>query len=244
MDVKMLGVDNLIALASFGVSTQSLCDYGPYTGPIDGRLPLPSLAYYSGPGLIASWYAGQAGQEVTQTPYSIGLNEWHHIDFLFTASLDGAYDWELLVDGQSAVSGRSFEPILENESLGVMIGAPGSFVPTDVEYDNIRVVLEEACLFGPEEQPLIFTREAGQPQVQSFTWESCGGPGILAVTTDRVASAFVSLNGVTILSPNQFNNNVTQITLPVELVQGNNVITVDLRGKPGSTLSLFFSPTP
>jgi uncharacterized membrane protein len=98
-----------------------------------------------------------------------------------------------------------------------------------------------ACEFGPQGQTLTFTRDSGKPVEQSVAWRSCGGPGTLVITTDHVASAWLSLNGVLLLTPDNFNSTVTPITLPINLLQGQNVLNLKLQGKPGSTLSLALS---
>jgi hypothetical protein len=140
MDVKILGVTNEVAVASFGISTRTLCDYDPYAGPWDGRFPLPRIDYLSLGEMVDIWSTNESGQVVlTQMPYTIPLGVWHHVDFLFDARQDGAYAWGFLVDGQLVAQGLSFAPILNPDSLGVIIGADGSYAATDVEYDNIRV---------------------------------------------------------------------------------------------------------
>lgn len=54
--------------------------------------------------------------------------------------------------------------------------------------------------------------------------------------TDRVASALVSLNGVTVIDPShQFNENVTTIETPVTL-NAVNELAVEVRGGPGGAI--------
>jgi hypothetical protein len=53
----------------------------------------------------------------------------------------------------------------------------------------------------------------------------------------KVTSAVITLNGVVIIGPNEFNPHVTIIEKPVTLAS-SNTLTVELRGKPGSGLTL------
>lgn len=53
----------------------------------------------------------------------------------------------------------------------------------------------------------------------------------------RVTAATVYLNGETVLSPGRFERHVETIEVPVSLV-ADNQITVDVRGKPGSQLTV------
>ncbi|MBI4916235.1 MAG: PKD domain-containing protein [Acidobacteria bacterium] len=173
LDFKMEGPGNWASVAAFGMSTSSPCDYHPYNGPHDGRYPVPQVDYWSPAGLLSIWYMDQPGHTANlQVSFAISVGSWHHTDFLFKPALDGSYDWELRIDGQLAAQGRSYEPIRQDETLGVMIGATGSFEPSIVKYDNIRVEVVEAVSAGFSWSPA--RPNPGEP-VQ-LTDSSTGGP--------------------------------------------------------------------
>jgi len=58
---------------------------------------------------------------------------------------------------------------------------------------------------------------------------------------DRVSSGEVSLNGIIIVTPQQLNQQVSQITVPVTLQQ-SNILTVDLRSAVGRQLTVLVEP--
>jgi hypothetical protein len=62
-----------------------------------------------------------------------------------------------------------------------------------------------------------------------------------APSAKRISSGTISLNGITVVKPNQFNNNVAKIVVPVNLV-ANNSITVDLRSAPSGQIFIWISP--
>jgi hypothetical protein len=99
-----------------------------------------------------------------------------------------------------------------------------------------------AIAFGPED----FVRSTGKPRavVRLFAVANPTGPWVLCIANggqhnqyDRVSSAVVSLNAVTVVGPNAFNQNVQQITQAVTL-QTINELSVEVRSKPGSGLTL------
>jgi hypothetical protein len=100
--------------------------------------------------------------------------------------------------------------------------------------------LGPSCTFAPA--PWTVTRSTGAPVVESSSFTSCGGAGTLTITNVRSASAYVILNGVTIASPSSFNPMQQTLTFPVTLLPGVNQLTVELRGKPGSTLTFQLTP--
>jgi hypothetical protein len=89
--------------------------------------------------------------------------------------------------------------------------------------------------FGPQ----TFTRQTGKPQAVSANFSVLNPTTqyTLAVQSDGVASAVISLNGAVIFGPADFNLSVTTLQRTVS-VQRDNTITVELRGKPGSSLTL------
>lgn len=104
---------------------------------------------------------------------------------------------------------------------------PGRFLSYFCEFD---------CTFGPGEAFEV-TRSRGKPRWEDLSWESCGGPGTLMVASEGATSALVYLNGALVATPDDFNPDVEMLEIPVVLTEGENVLTVQLRGAPGSSLS-------
>jgi len=105
--------------------------------------------------------------------------------------------------------------------------------------DNWSITLVPDCIHGPAE-PFTFVRGKGRPKLESATWSSCGGAGFLKVACDHISSAWVYLNGGLVLSPSDFNPRVEELSVPVELLQGDNTIEVQLAGQPGSNMTIDF----
>ncbi|NLI45655.1 MAG: hypothetical protein GX414_00965 [Acidobacteria bacterium] len=103
--------------------------------------------------------------------------------------------------------------------------------------------LGEGCIFGPGEQPVEFLRAKGKPVVETLAWDSCGGEGFLLIANDGVSAAVMELNGERLLDPSAFNPHVTELVVPVSLLAGRNVLTVELRSQPGSSLAIFIEET-
>jgi RHS repeat-associated protein len=97
------------------------------------------------------------------------------------------------------------------------------------------------AVFGPEdfvrrsENPIVETRHfpANASHGHTLRIENGGSTGRFA----RVSSAVVTLNGVQVVGPNDFNQNVALIEKPV-ILTSDDVLTVELRGKPGGGFTL------
>ena len=98
-------------------------------------------------------------------------------------------------------------------------------------------------VFGPKD----YGRTAGKPTVASDSF-SVLNPGTFYVVhvynggrngqfPDRASSAVVALNGVEVVGPSDFNQQVWHIEKPVGLVQ-NNKLAVEIRSKPGSGVTI------
>jgi len=247
LDFLISGEKNYVEIAGFGASISASCDYDPDTGPADGRWPLPSIFYASNEGALYVEYRNKEHDIVRErVPYELSLGSWHHAELSIAPSDDpdapGTYDFELLIDAAPVFAGRSAEEIRDGDALGVLLGAVGSGYASRVAYDNVQVQLRDTptCRYGPADEPWVFTRGRGAPVTETKTWDSCGGPGTMQLTLDHVSSALVYLNGVLVLGPDAFDANVTEIGVPVELLAGENQLQVELRGKPGSSLSVSF----
>jgi hypothetical protein len=102
------------------------------------------------------------------------------------------------------------------------------------------------CSFGPGES-CTFIRSTGKPFVESKTWESCGGYGTMIIYNGgiqndeaMVSAAEIRLNGELVVGPDDFNQTVVTLSVPVTLLEGENILDVELRGKPGGTITIEF----
>ena len=87
-------------------------------------------------------------------------------------------------------------------------------------------------------------RSTGRPTMDNDTFFGTEGAGRLIVVNgndsdsrSRVTSAVITLNGEKILGPNSFKKKTSEIEVPVDLMADNS-ITVEVRGQPGSSLSV------
>jgi hypothetical protein len=116
-------------------------------------------------------------------------------------------------------------------------------------------VAADVTVFGPE----TFARGTGEPRAvtRTFSVSSLSGPYLLRVANNGVTNALISVNGQTVLSPDDFKVTETKtgekaeksengddgdfvpsLERPVTLRAGTNQIAVELRGKPGLSLTL------
>src|SRR5260370_181293 len=97
--------------------------------------------------------------------------------------------------------------------------------------------------FGPQD----YTRATGDPVTVAtnfsvlnpntqYTLKAFNG-GLQNTSTELVSSTVVTLNGVQVLGPSNFNQNVTEVDVPVTL-QGSNTLAVQVRGQPGGVLTI------
>ena len=90
--------------------------------------------------------------------------------------------------------------------------------------------------FGPQS----FVRGAGAPDqfMENFSVSDATGPFDLVIANSGVSSAAVSVNAIEVFNPSDFNRNVALLFSEITLLQ-NNELTVDLRGQPGETLTVW-----
>jgi Glucodextranase, domain B len=91
--------------------------------------------------------------------------------------------------------------------------------------------------FGP--QQYVRDNGAPSPRTTTFTVLDPTTTFTLRVDSKGVSSAIITLNGAEIFRPSDFNANVHLLTKPVTLL-ATNQLTVELRGKPGESLTLQF----
>jgi hypothetical protein len=69
-----------------------------------------------------------------------------------------------------------------------------------------------------------------------YTLKAING-GLQNDTTEYVSETVVTLNGVTVISSSNFNQNVGEVDVPISL-QSTNTLSVVVRGKPGGVLAI------
>lgn len=90
-----------------------------------------------------------------------------------------------------------------------------------------------------------FTRGTGAPETLTFSFPSVSGIGMVKLwngdaadsTVERVSSSVITLNGTTVFSSSNFNQNVYYLEKPVSL-NNENTISVLLKSKPGGTVKI------
>ncbi len=81
-------------------------------------------------------------------------------------------------------------------------------------------------------------RRTGEPQTVTFEVPTRATSGVLHIESHDVASAVITLNGATIVAPNDFTPHVTVIERRISLIAGKNQMTVEIRGEPEDWLQL------
>lgn len=102
-------------------------------------------------------------------------------------------------------------------------------------------------VFGPD----VFIRQNGEPIVEEIVFEvPLAGSAVIDIkngaedddsTGEKVSSSIILLNGICVAGPDDFNQNIDAIQIPVELQAGENVLAVELRSKPGGCISIKIS---
>src|SRR5690242_13160599 len=95
-------------------------------------------------------------------------------------------------------------------------------------------------VFGPKQ----YTRIASAPQTFTEHFQHCGTQACRLVIVNgnaegsaRVSSATISLNGVQIVGPNDFNQNASGIVIPVGLTDDDTLV-ITLASGTGGTLTV------
>ncbi len=106
-------------------------------------------------------------------------------------------------------------------------------------------------LDGNRLKPLSFVgtyvRSAGKPTESAEIFPASRGDYLLKIINGdtkgdhRVSSAVVRLNGKVVVGPNEFSQNVPEISVRVSL-QGSNTLGVELRSAPDSQITLSVGP--
>ncbi len=99
-------------------------------------------------------------------------------------------------------------------------------------------------VFGPEDyvrgtgDPVAVTRSftVQSPAATQYTLRILNG-GLVDGEAEKVSSTVVAINGVDVVGPEEFNQNVRLVEKEVQL-QNQNQISVEVRGKPGGVLRI------
>ena len=62
----------------------------------------------------------------------------------------------------------------------------------------------------------------------------------MIINNEGVNSAEIHLNGELLVGTFNLNENVTEIVFSIELLKGENVLEIELRGKPGGQITIEF----
>ena len=88
-----------------------------------------------------------------------------------------------------------------------------------------------------------YVRTKGQPNDYLDTFPGTAGEGTLIITNGdedgkhRISSAVIIVNGEQVVGSNQFNQKINDIEVPIDVIE-DNTISIELRSKPGSYLSV------
>lgn len=97
----------------------------------------------------------------------------------------------------------------------------------------------EVTLFGPNQ----YVRTQGSPDIYTDTFRDVPGEGTLIIENGdedgkhRISNAKVLVNEEQIFGPNDFNQKIYHLKTPVNLSEDNS-LSIELRGKPGSYLTI------
>ena len=91
-----------------------------------------------------------------------------------------------------------------------------------------------------------FVRSTSGPVTETNFFPGMAGPAIITIynggvqdsTTERASSSEILVNGVLIFGPDNFNQNVSQLTAVINIDEGQNSLSVTLKGKPGGNIHI------
>jgi hypothetical protein len=104
---------------------------------------------------------------------------------------------------------------------------------------TVKSFAAEVSIFGPKQ----YVRDNGKPVQVTDSFPGVAGEAKLIITNgdangkNRVSSAIIKINGTEVITPNHFNQQIGNIEKPIQ-VNEQNTITVELRSKPGSYLTV------
>lgn len=83
-----------------------------------------------------------------------------------------------------------------------------------------------------------FIRNKGKPFTEFHTFPGISGPATLKLTNDKISSATISVNGIEVFGPSNFNKKVSYLEAIVTLNQGDNILEALLKSKPGGKIRI------
>jgi hypothetical protein len=133
----------------------------------------------------------------------------------------------MLVDQMEGGVMKKFFTILLASILCLFIGA---------SYGDVEVTLIEK----------EYVRDHEQPITQTLEFQAGSGPAVLSLLnggsdpdkSTYVSSAHVELNGQLVFGPSSLSKNVDTLETAVTLVEGTNILKVELNSTPGSKVSI------
>ena len=95
-------------------------------------------------------------------------------------------------------------------------------------------------------EPHTYIREIAKPTTSSDTFKACDPKGSFKIIVDngdekeknRISSARISINGIPIITQNDFNQKTARIEKPLTNIIEENTITVKLNSKPWSQMTV------
>lgn len=138
----------------------------------------------------------------------------------------------------------SLRDLLESEAPSSILGDSWdgpylSSLPLDPWGKDYFYIVQEGLSFGPSE---LSRKECGPPHGKTFNFSATPGDATLVIENicKIVNAGRIWLNGVEIVSPNEFQKDILRIEKDVTLLSENS-LRVKLESKPGSyiVLSIF-----
>ncbi len=109
---------------------------------------------------------------------------------------------------------------------------------------SLLLAAPPCCSGSPVFGPAVYQRDTAKPVVvdKNFSVTNAGSYILCIINGDaagnnRISSAVISINGIEVVSPNEFNQQVGTITKPVTLNK-DNLISVEVRSSPGSYITV------
>jgi hypothetical protein len=106
----------------------------------------------------------------------------------------------------------------------------------------LNALAAEVTIFGPEQ----YIRNTGRPFTVTDSFPGVSGEANLLITNgdangkNRVSSGTIMVNGVTVVTPDKFNKQVSSFEVPINVIE-MNTISVQLASKPGSFITVTIS---
>jgi uncharacterized protein (TIGR02145 family) len=90
-----------------------------------------------------------------------------------------------------------------------------------------------------------FVRGSGATLTETITFPGVEGVAVLRLSNgaeddsmEKVSSAILKINGIDIFSQDDFDQNVSYLEREIQLIEGQNSISVEVRGKPGGAITI------